>query len=375
MLKTAATANVQEPHGECFEVFALTRGSFHEIKVLRFTDGWSCIARLTRCKEHIAKATSEIATMEYVRARTTIPVPEVYYSDLEPQNPVGAPYVLMERLPGKHLYYIWDKLSTEHKKCVVSQLAGVIFQLSRLKFGTICSLRDKHGASGPVQNLSWSKDSPGRGPFTSLQEFFECILTDREPRELDMANQEVQGILHGIQKELKTHFESSTLAIKPPYTLIHGEFDGQNMLFAQPDDKSQPPKLTGIIDWDCSYTGPIYFLYEYPVFVIDVDSMYTRHEYSDNKVLRKHLVQCLRDKFPTGSPERTEVLECFKEKAYWLNNFHSIMMRGPRIDVDRPDAAKRLFERYLRTLRDGDGKAYSGRDDWEPDTEPDTEGE
>lgn len=41
---------------------------------------------------------SQVATLGYVRQYTSIPVPEVYYYDANPHNPVGALYMLQERV-------------------------------------------------------------------------------------------------------------------------------------------------------------------------------------------------------------------------------------------------------------------------------------
>lgn len=91
---------------------------------------WSCIARLTRISTSIEKTKSELETMCYIRSNTSIPVPEIYFYDLFP-NKVGAPFVLMERIPGRHLYKIWGGLNTDYKKAVLTQLASVLAKLAR----------------------------------------------------------------------------------------------------------------------------------------------------------------------------------------------------------------------------------------------------
>lgn len=78
--------------------------------------------------------------MEYVRLHTSIPVPEVYRYDFDVGNSVGAQFILIERKPGQHLYKIWDKLSLDHKKVALSEIARVLAELSKLKFEEIGSL-------------------------------------------------------------------------------------------------------------------------------------------------------------------------------------------------------------------------------------------
>lgn len=92
----------------CVNARKFARGTYHEIFLLDFepspdtimgiaTARNSCIARLTRREEPVAKATSELATMKYVKYHSSIPVAKISYQVLSPDNQVGAPFVLMER--------------------------------------------------------------------------------------------------------------------------------------------------------------------------------------------------------------------------------------------------------------------------------------
>lgn len=54
----------------------------------------------------------------------------------------------MEKLPGRHLYQIWDELSMAYKKSVLSEITSVIVQLASLRFDKIGSLQlEKSGSS------------------------------------------------------------------------------------------------------------------------------------------------------------------------------------------------------------------------------------
>lgn len=102
-LKHIGTYYLPGGHGACTEISTIQRGAFHEIRVLHFEYAWSCICRFTREAEILAKAESELATMAYVKAHTTIPVPDAYFVNFNPDHVVGAPFVLMERMPGTTL--------------------------------------------------------------------------------------------------------------------------------------------------------------------------------------------------------------------------------------------------------------------------------
>ncbi|CAB5366220.1 unnamed protein product [Rhizophagus irregularis] len=71
-----------------------------------------------RLNRHCICARSEVATMKYVTQNTNIKVPAVYDWNGTAQNPIKTPYIFMERLPGQHLYKVWDELTIEQKKCV-----------------------------------------------------------------------------------------------------------------------------------------------------------------------------------------------------------------------------------------------------------------
>jgi hypothetical protein len=102
-LKHIATYFIPGSHGACIDVSTLHRGTFHEIRVLHFEDGWTCVGRFTRDAEPLAKAQSEVATLEYVRKHTMIPVPEAYLVNYSDNHCVGAPFVLMEHMRGSPL--------------------------------------------------------------------------------------------------------------------------------------------------------------------------------------------------------------------------------------------------------------------------------
>ena len=252
---------------KCTAVKKLTRGVGHEVFALQFQEevtdttspsliqaNFSCIARFSRLNNTRAKSASEIATARYLKRFSSIPVPEIYYYDLDP-NDIGAPVVLMERIPGRHLNKIWDDLPLDSKKSAISQIASVVAQLSSLKFDQIGSL-DEHGGVGPI--ISPCFDRPKR-PLHSTCEYMQSFLP--APR----LSAESAILEHPLQQAKITlkHFlaHNDKAYLQPPFCLIHADFDGQNMLFLDPPDGSGP-KLTGLIDFEYAFTGPLYFLYE-----------------------------------------------------------------------------------------------------------------
>ncbi|KAH6634909.1 kinase-like domain-containing protein [Chaetomium sp. MPI-SDFR-AT-0129] len=348
----------QTLNAECTAVRNLTRGVSHEVFTLQFQEapsapdslkqaGFSCIARFSRLNDTRAKSVSEIATARYLRQFSSIPVPEIYYYDLNPDNGVGAPFILMQRMPGWHLNKIWDTLSLDGKKSALSEIAAVIAQLSSLKFDHIGSL-DENGV-GPL--ISPCFDQP-KGPFSSSSEYMRSFISIPSVKfsaigdPLQQAGDEIERFLYHDY-------------LQPPFCLIHADFDGQNMLFANSPDGSGP-KLTGLIDFEYAYTGPLYFLYEYPIFIQDVS--WSKELYTENAILRAHFIRAVWRALPDTAAQST-FISSMNGKNFALNGFRDSFMTVKLSPESLLDSAKY----YVQSLKDGTEPAYSGRLDYTPE--------
>ncbi|KAI9901427.1 hypothetical protein N3K66_003244 [Trichothecium roseum] len=69
------------------------------------------------------KTESEVATMEFVRERTEIPVPKVYAFDSSADNELGYEWILMERLSGVRYKDVDDKLDMDSRLAIARKLA------------------------------------------------------------------------------------------------------------------------------------------------------------------------------------------------------------------------------------------------------------
>ncbi|CAM1502466.1 Fc.00g044500.m01.CDS01 [Cosmosporella sp. VM-42] len=349
-------------HATCTSASRLTRGSWHEIFALQFQpndttpheslarSGNSCIARFARVKGNSAKEESEIATIRYLKQHTSIPVPEIFYQDLDPENEIGAAFVLMERMPGRHLYKTWDDLSLDDKKVALSEIATVITQFASLQFDMIGCLTES--GIGPI--ISPCYKSP-QGPFQSTLEYLQSFVSPDsvESPELGQMFQEIRTELAGFAGQDNASY------LKPPFPMIHADFDAQNMLFLDSQDGSGPT-LTGLIDFEFAHTGPTYFLYDYPIFIQDVS--WSKDLYDVNATLRAHFVSQIFNRLPTPEAQET-FIKCINSKNYLLNSFQDAFMS---MDCSE-DTLINSATYYLKTLKDGTGLAYSGRVDYKPE--------
>ncbi|KAJ7473152.1 hypothetical protein B0H11DRAFT_2037432 [Mycena galericulata] len=117
----------------CIGSYPIAQGGFNTVFVLTFEDGTDVIARLAgsafndnaECTEDALTHSflSEVATLSFVKRHTSIPVPEVYHVESSAGNPVGARYILMERILGHPLGTTWYTMSSQQRQQVVTQLA------------------------------------------------------------------------------------------------------------------------------------------------------------------------------------------------------------------------------------------------------------
>ncbi|TPX26103.1 hypothetical protein DIZ76_011562 [Coccidioides immitis] len=127
---------------------------------------------------------SEAVTIKYIRAHSSIPVPEIFAYSCSKENEIGIPYILMSKAPGYPLRLHWTHMSPEGKAKILRQLGSITWQLCQLKFDQIGSLFE--GAHDPVIKTCLTRgllvherhtlDLP-RGPFASATDFYKALIS------------------------------------------------------------------------------------------------------------------------------------------------------------------------------------------------------
>jgi hypothetical protein len=257
----------------------------------------------------------------------------------------------MERMPGRHLNKIWDDLPLEGEKSALSQIARVITQLASLKFDKIGSL-DEHGV-GPIISPCFEQH---KGPFQSTGEYLRSFVSAKS-----VESPELKTLFQQIQDEIDQFLALNGHApyLQSPFCLIHADFDGQNMLFIESADGPEL-KLVGLIDFEYAYTGPLYFLYEYPIFIQDVS--WSKELYAENAMLRAHFVKAIHEALPTAEAQATFIAS-MNGMSFALSGFRDAFMLFQCSEKTLIDSA--TF--YIQSFRDGTGLAYSGRLDYTPE--------
>ena len=178
----------------------IAEGGSYRVFEITFKDGDQAIARLPypSTRPVTLGVSSEVVTMEYLRLHHFL-VPKVHAWNSSPTNPVGAEYMIMERVPGIELEHLWYSMDLEKRMSVVEQLVNLerrLFELQLPANGSIyysselgsdfesmditSSLTDKRFCVGPSTEYLWWYQSraaltKGRGPCkTLLQSYLLC---------------------------------------------------------------------------------------------------------------------------------------------------------------------------------------------------------
>ncbi|KAI9814074.1 MAG: hypothetical protein M1826_002319 [Phylliscum demangeonii] len=130
------------PADRCDVVFHAQDGSFHKLfRVIAGGEvGTGYIMRVALPVDPHFLTSSEVATMEYVRSCTTIPIPKIVAHDSSNRNALGFEWILMESVHGTRLEERWTDLTMATKERLVRQLArfqAELFKKQQNQIGNI----------------------------------------------------------------------------------------------------------------------------------------------------------------------------------------------------------------------------------------------
>ncbi|EJD36287.1 hypothetical protein AURDEDRAFT_117129 [Auricularia subglabra TFB-10046 SS5] len=192
----------------------LSSGTFHKAYLIVLADGRELVFRIARRHMPRLKTESEVATLNYVRLHTAIPVPFVHHYDANPLNRIGGEYILMSKAPGVPLSKHYYHLSGDTLRKLLRNVAELIVPLFAHRFPKTGSLymsrplkyyqtRAPTGAPptgdeffvGPI--VSWAFFGGGRGEESSIDRgpwsSTRAYLTSATEREIDAVRAEGSG--------------------------------------------------------------------------------------------------------------------------------------------------------------------------------------
>lgn len=169
-LKKAAAKSVGKTTSDIESFHKIGEGGFNRVIEISMKDGSSVIARLpysSTLPRRLA-VTSEVATLAFVRAQG-IPTPQVLGYSVN-DNPVGAEYILMEKLPGRPIGDAWFDLSEQQRHKVILQIVRLEKKLFTIKLPASGSIYYTRDLSPGIPRIDLAGPDSGLciGPYAAL---------------------------------------------------------------------------------------------------------------------------------------------------------------------------------------------------------------
>ena len=210
----------------------------------------------------------QVATLEFVRKRTTIPVPTIIARDAACNNALGKPYVLQLRIPGVDLLTVWNNLS-HPQRCIVAAEVGRLIK-TLLSIESPCAGTIEPSPNGPIvtpirlmntygdyleEADKVEADSSSFPPQTT-SDFFESHFSTWKMTALKKYEGRValQVQLYDDLIRVVREMDSLNLFHQDRNCLCHLDLYPRNIMVILPSRDTI--EITGILDWDDAVFAP-----------------------------------------------------------------------------------------------------------------------
>ena len=110
----------------------ICRGAWNQLFLIEFPDGDKVVARIPKIRGRSThKIQSVVATMTMARYHLGLPVPEIFAWHPSNDNPVGAPYILLEFVDGTEPWRVWWRIPFEAQSRILDELASYHAKFAR----------------------------------------------------------------------------------------------------------------------------------------------------------------------------------------------------------------------------------------------------
>ena len=244
-------------------------GSRNLVYKLEFSDGVTWALKIPKDSHPddysiftAAMLTLGVYTQQFVRRETTIPVSEIYEYDVNGDNDLGVPFVLMEFIEGVSARRVWgncekhglddqEELATRRRRVqILHDTAAAIQRLSKFAFSQFGGLKFTPNSEiwGIGSMWEWEYDTGECdcdahvifiGPFESAEDFYKD-MSKRRVSDMNVYNKWAFKFVEWLAEA-----DHSTT-----FTLVHPDLHGDNILV----DKDG--HLKGLIDWELAFAVP-----------------------------------------------------------------------------------------------------------------------
>ena len=265
----------------------LAEGAFNQVYDVQYGSNKHYIMRVAAPVQPQLKTSSEVATIEYVGQNTDIPVPSILKFNPSHTNELGFEWMLMGYVPGSKLDEQWRSMTWSKKKLLVRKVVALLVQLFQQRFPTMGNLyMDNHQQFRQGQNVElvffWEnhlKFKVPRGPFSTSQEWLRASLDlqiqaadhpvevlpgpyeDSDAEEPDESRRRSTWIKNQGRRLIKLLPKILPANEPQTFTLHHHDLHANN-IFVDANHE-----LSGIIDWECMPTVPLWAACEIPKFL------------------------------------------------------------------------------------------------------------
>ncbi|KAK8135220.1 phosphotransferase family protein [Apiospora sp. TS-2023a] len=235
------------------------------------------------------KTRYEVATMRYVAAHTTTPVPHIYHHGTAAENPSGlGPFIIMDYIdhhqnmsrelldPAREdqRAILDPNVSEEKLELLYGQMANILLQLSNLKFPLLGSLVDEK----VVHNDAPASILPSK-TYTSSNEWYRA-LADLHMAQLALQHNSAVEDEDDARDKYVARQLFRNLAAKNrlfPYPAPRGGvLNTANEEFRLFSEDLRPAnvlldkdlRVVGVIDWEFAYAAPAQFSYDPPWWLL-----------------------------------------------------------------------------------------------------------
>ncbi|OOQ91447.1 phosphotransferase enzyme family protein [Penicillium brasilianum] len=282
----------------CITIKKYPDGLFNKAFIMSMDDGQEVVAKVPNPNAGVPHFTtaSEVATMDFARRVLDTPVPRVYaWNSQARTHPVGAEFIIMDKVAGVPLSQVWSTMELTQKLEVLVAVTRLQKQWLGVSFSHYGSLyytgdaqppagnyfikdgkavSDSEFVIGPATGRGWcdagrSTLDVDRGPWASLTQYLQAIGM-RETKAIQCLKPPKQIALFCGPKLYQPDTEKKNTALAcyrrivdaldPQDTAItrprlwHDDLHGYNV-FVDPHD---PGKITGIIDWQSSHISSLF---------------------------------------------------------------------------------------------------------------------
>ncbi|UPK92510.1 hypothetical protein LCI18_003445 [Fusarium solani-melongenae] len=271
------------------QVAFFAQGAFNKFYQVTIQDQPPLMLRISLPVDPQYKTLSEVATIRWVNAVTTMPLPQVITYNSSLDSALGFEWILMTRLDGTSLSDAWPHIDFSTKSALVRQFASFTASLFRNQLSGIGNiylplLSTVTPITGRIVSMPffWGDRinlDMDRGPFRHSRDWIaarlqlaesDCLAVLRKyPASIELDSDakddkedatRTASIIAKLQ-QLIDHVFPETTMVEDPTALSHTDLSRSNILV---DDAG---KLTGVVDWEFVSALPLWKACSYPSFL------------------------------------------------------------------------------------------------------------